>query len=63
MIEINGHKNPPPHRRKIIIEQGFKSGNWENQGNSTVNFWLFCFANQLTFFNRKTMSFQQEVYD
>ena len=38
MIEINGHKNPPPHQRKIIIEQGFKSGNWENQGNSTVNF-------------------------
>ena len=38
MIEINGHKNPPPHRRKITIEQGFKSGNWENQGNSTVNF-------------------------
>ena len=34
---------------KIRIRLGFKSGNWGNQGNSTVSLTLFIFAFQLTF--------------
>ena len=37
MIKNNGHQNPLPHRRKIRIRQGFKSGNWGNQGNSSFS--------------------------
>ena len=37
MIKNNGHQNPLVTEGKIRIRQGFKSGNWENQGNSTVN--------------------------
>ena len=37
MIKNNGHQNPLVTKGKIIIRQGFKTGNWGNQGNSTVN--------------------------
>ena len=47
---------------KIRIRQGFKSGNWgirviAPSGQSLT--FLFCFPTKV--FNRKTMSFQQEV--
>ena len=37
MIENSGHQSPLPHRRKIRIGQGVKSGNWGNEGNTTRN--------------------------
>ena len=48
---------------KIKIRQGFKSGNWGNQGNSSVSLWFLFFCFPTNVFNRKTMSLQQEVYD